>query len=264
MTTTVTTRFLRPVRDWPLYSAANRQTNILRQYQENAFQLSALPSAEAVVVQDDKILLVQRRDDKLWAFPGGITDPGETLATSAQRELWEEAGISGQVRQLLGIFDSRLWHSNKKIHFYHAVFLIDSVTSSTQPRSRSFRSPLTLPRMSCRHSRLVIICACPLFSNSFVGKRPSPFLILQSDRKSKVAICKDRRKLIIDGNTKLIGLIGWPVSHSFSPAMHNAAAAALGLNWIYIPLPVRPQNLQSAVQGLAALGFNGVNVTVPA
>ena len=62
---------------------------------------------------------------------------------------------------------------------------------------------------------------------------------------------------------KLIGLIGWPVSHSFSPAMHNAAAAALGLNWVYVPLPVRPENLQSAVQGMAALGFNGVNVTVP-
>lgn len=69
--------------------------------------------------------------------------------------------------------------------------------------------------------------------------------------------------MIIDGTTKLIGLIGWPVSHSFSPAMHNAAAAALGLNWVYVPLPVRPENLQSALQGMAALGFSGVNVTVP-
>ena len=69
--------------------------------------------------------------------------------------------------------------------------------------------------------------------------------------------------MTIDGKTKLIGLIGWPVSHSFSPAMHNAAAAALGLNWIYLPLPVRPPDLRSAVLGMSALGFKGINVTVP-
>jgi shikimate dehydrogenase len=70
-------------------------------------------------------------------------------------------------------------------------------------------------------------------------------------------------KMSIDGKTQLIGLIGWPVSHSFSPAMHNAAAAELGLNWIYIPLPVHPQDLQSAVLGMPTLGFKGINVTVP-
>lgn len=69
--------------------------------------------------------------------------------------------------------------------------------------------------------------------------------------------------LPINGKTQLIGLIGWPVSHSFSPAMHNAAAQALGLNWTYVPLPVAPENVASAVAGLAALGFRGVNVTVP-
>ena len=67
----------------------------------------------------------------------------------------------------------------------------------------------------------------------------------------------------IDGKTQLIGLIGWPVSHSFSPAMHNAALAALGLNWIYVPLPVHPANIAGALRGLPALGFRGVNVTVP-
>jgi shikimate dehydrogenase len=69
--------------------------------------------------------------------------------------------------------------------------------------------------------------------------------------------------MIIDGKTQLVGLIGWPVAHSFSPAMHNAAAAALGLNMVYVPLPVRPQDLPAAVQGLPRLGFSGVNVTVP-
>lgn len=67
----------------------------------------------------------------------------------------------------------------------------------------------------------------------------------------------------INGKTQLIGLLGWPVSHSFSPAMHNAAAEALGLNWAYVPLPVAPENVATAVSSLSSLGIRGVNVTVP-
>jgi shikimate dehydrogenase len=67
----------------------------------------------------------------------------------------------------------------------------------------------------------------------------------------------------ISGRTQLYGLLGWPVSHSLSPAMHNAAAAALGLDIVYVPLPVRPEGIEAALRGLPALGFRGVNVTVP-
>lgn len=68
---------------------------------------------------------------------------------------------------------------------------------------------------------------------------------------------------MIDGRTQLVGLLGWPVEHSLSPIMHNAAFEALGLNWRYVPLPVCPGQLDAAVRGLAALGFHGANVTVP-
>lgn len=67
----------------------------------------------------------------------------------------------------------------------------------------------------------------------------------------------------MDTRTQLVGLIGWPVAHSVSPAMHNAAFAALGLNWCYVPLPVAKGQVAAAVRGLAALGFRGANVTVP-
>ncbi len=67
----------------------------------------------------------------------------------------------------------------------------------------------------------------------------------------------------IDGSTQLVGLIGWPVEHSLSPVMHNAAFQALGLPWCYLPLPVPPGQVEAAVRGLAALGFRGANVTVP-
>ncbi len=69
--------------------------------------------------------------------------------------------------------------------------------------------------------------------------------------------------MAIGGKTKLLGLIGWPVSHSLSPAMHNAAAEALGLDYAYLPLPVHPDKVADAIRGLAALGFRGVNVTIP-
>lgn len=67
----------------------------------------------------------------------------------------------------------------------------------------------------------------------------------------------------ITGKTSRVGLLGWPVEHSLSPAMHNAAFAHLGLDWVYLPLPVNPGDVQAALKGLAALNFVGVNVTVP-
>ena len=68
---------------------------------------------------------------------------------------------------------------------------------------------------------------------------------------------------MISARTKLVGLIGWPVEHSLSPAMHNAAFHELDLDWAYVPLPVAPKLLRQAVRSLAALGLVGANVTVP-
>jgi shikimate dehydrogenase len=67
----------------------------------------------------------------------------------------------------------------------------------------------------------------------------------------------------IDSETRLVALLGHPVSHSLSPRMQNAAFRALGLNWAYIALDVEPDRVREAVRGLAALGFAGANVTIP-
>lgn len=67
----------------------------------------------------------------------------------------------------------------------------------------------------------------------------------------------------INASTRLAGIIGWPVEHSLSPAMHNAAFEALGLNWRYAAFPVPPELLGDAVRGLRALGIAGANVTIP-
>lgn len=60
-----------------------------------------------------------------------------------------------------------------------------------------------------------------------------------------------------------MAVFGDPISHSLSPVMHNAAFEALGLDCVYIPCHVRPEQLKSAVLGIRALGFKGVNVTIP-
>jgi shikimate dehydrogenase len=68
---------------------------------------------------------------------------------------------------------------------------------------------------------------------------------------------------LLSGRTKLVGLIGNPVEHSLSPAMQNAAFAARGLDWAYVPLLVEDGRVEDAVRGLVALGFAGGNVTAP-
>jgi shikimate dehydrogenase len=67
----------------------------------------------------------------------------------------------------------------------------------------------------------------------------------------------------VSATTRLVGILGWPVEHSLSPRMQNAAFAALGLDWVYVPLPTAPERLADAVAGLAATGFAGANVTTP-
>ena len=68
---------------------------------------------------------------------------------------------------------------------------------------------------------------------------------------------------MIGGATRLVGLLGQPVADSLSPRMQNAAFAARGLDWAYVPLEVEPGVLDEAVRGLMALGFAGANVTIP-
>ncbi len=68
---------------------------------------------------------------------------------------------------------------------------------------------------------------------------------------------------MIGGRTALYGVVGWPVAHSRSPAMQNAAFAAAGLDAVYLALPAEPQLIEEALRGAFALGFQGLNVTVP-
>jgi shikimate dehydrogenase len=68
---------------------------------------------------------------------------------------------------------------------------------------------------------------------------------------------------MISGRTSVYGLVGWPVSHSLSPAMHNAAFEALGVDAVYVPFPAPSETVDAALAGAHALGVQGLNVTVP-
>lgn len=63
--------------------------------------------------------------------------------------------------------------------------------------------------------------------------------------------------------TRFAGVIGWPVEHSLSPSMHNAAFRELGLDWAYLAFPIHPDDLVPAVTGLFRAGCGGLSVTIP-
>jgi shikimate dehydrogenase len=67
----------------------------------------------------------------------------------------------------------------------------------------------------------------------------------------------------IKGSTRLIGILGNPITHSLSPAMHNALFTQMGLDLAYVPLRVEPPDLKTAIQALRSLNFRGANVTIP-
>jgi len=68
---------------------------------------------------------------------------------------------------------------------------------------------------------------------------------------------------VIGGRTALYGVIGWPIGHSLSPAIQNAALAYHQLDAAYLAMPVEPGRLEEALRGAHALGFQGLNVTIP-
>lgn len=72
----------------------------------------------------EEILLIRRKDNQKWAMPGGLAEIGMTLPELALKELWEEAGMRGEVKRLLGMFDGRLWGSTAKVHLINVVFQV--------------------------------------------------------------------------------------------------------------------------------------------
>ena len=69
--------------------------------------------------------------------------------------------------------------------------------------------------------------------------------------------------MTLTGRARLAGVMGWPVAHSLSPRLHGYWLKQYGIDGAYVPLPVPPERLGSALRALADLGFAGCNLTVP-
>jgi ADP-ribose pyrophosphatase YjhB (NUDIX family) len=148
---------------------------IMRDFrEENWLHASPAAGAEAVIMKDNKILLIKRRDNGLWAVPGGLVEVGETLAEAAIRELQEETGIKGKVAKLLGIFDSRLWQSNTQVHLNHFVFLAETANLNSKVGQEAidvdFFDEQDLPELSPGHHLRV-----PILFRILRGEIPAPY-----------------------------------------------------------------------------------------
>jgi 8-oxo-dGTP pyrophosphatase MutT (NUDIX family) len=132
---------------------------VLAVYRDNLEHFSPLVGAEAAVFRDDRILLIQRTDNGLWAMPGGLVDVGETIAEGAVRELWEEAGVRGSAIRLVGIWDSRIDGSLVKSHMYAVCFEVDIGDSipSAGPEARAvgFFGEMDLPPIAPGHDVVI-------------------------------------------------------------------------------------------------------------
>ncbi len=84
----------------------------------------------AIIDEDGRILLIKRADNSQWAMPGGALEVGETPAEGAVREVLEETGIECQIRNLIGVFDSRYCGTEAAHHLFQFTFLATPITNT--------------------------------------------------------------------------------------------------------------------------------------
>jgi ADP-ribose pyrophosphatase YjhB (NUDIX family) len=114
-----------------------KNKSIVPAFHGNLSHISPWNGANAVVIQDNKILLGKRADNGLWDTFGGLVEVGETLAEAAVREAKEEAGIEVKPIKIMAAFDSRLWGTVPIAQLYHVHFLCGWVSGQPTPSSEA-------------------------------------------------------------------------------------------------------------------------------
>jgi 8-oxo-dGTP pyrophosphatase MutT (NUDIX family) len=108
---------------------------IERAYHQDLGHVAPYPCGDAAVFdRHGRILLIQRKDNALWAMPGGAFEVGETPAEGACREAWEETGLEVEPVGLSGVYDSRYWHGRSPYQLYQFVFLCRPRHPEQSPR----------------------------------------------------------------------------------------------------------------------------------
>ena len=152
-------------------------------YTGNLAHMSPPSGVDVAVFRGAELLLIQRRDNGLWALPGGFVEVGETLAEAAAREFREETGAEARIRALLAILDSRIWRSSVKFQLYHHIFLgeIGDVVlptlntggegSTAETLAAAFFSEDALPKLHAGHVNWI-----PLLFKLHRGELEPPYL----------------------------------------------------------------------------------------
>lgn len=97
---------------------------IERIFSADLTHVAPYPGGDAAILNPaGEMLLIQRKDNQLWAMPGGLLEVGETPAEGTCREAWEETGVEVEPLALIGVYDSRLCGSRTTAHLYQFVFL---------------------------------------------------------------------------------------------------------------------------------------------
>lgn len=95
-------------------------------YLNNLSHICPLQGVDVVVVRGNGVLLIRRADSGLYALPGGLAEIGETAAGAAERELFEETGLSGTAARLLGALDLRFTGAATPVHIVSLLFLVEA------------------------------------------------------------------------------------------------------------------------------------------
>lgn len=147
---------------------------IVPQFEDLLFHVTPISGVDTAVFQDNKLLLIKRHDNNLWAMPGGAMDIGETPIEAAVRELREETCVKGQVSRLLGIFDSRIWASHINVQVLMYVFQVEIIEGSPQTTIEAidvgFFAEDDLPPLSLGHAGRI-----PLIFQLVRGELPIPY-----------------------------------------------------------------------------------------
>lgn len=156
---------------------------VRREYEGNFAYMAPAAGVDVAVFRGDALLLIQRRDNGLWALPGGFVEVGETLVEAAAREFREETGSEVRLRSLLAVLDSRRWRSNVRFHVYHHIFLgeigpgvtvtpnLEGEGPNAETLAAEFFTEDALPDLHAGHRDWV-----PLVFRLYRGEFPTPYL----------------------------------------------------------------------------------------